>query len=314
MNKLILTFDIEDFVNSNAIIALRTIVEILNKYQLRSILFITGHMAEKLSNYPELLDLLKNHEIGFHSSSHSVRPTIPEYTDLENYNDAYSISLERETAHINPLTGEINGEGGIYFLQDLFHPKKIEAFRAPGMSWNPPHLEALVDLGIKFDFSANITTSIPVHYKGVTFYPYTFTQQWEGVRLDYQSLLSAILRRKVSVFDCHPTLYVNHNMWDYSYYNGNPQTLIRAHERTLKEARLLFRKFELLLKQITFLQRARLIEVDVKFNTKPRDLIISKNEVQNYYETSVRWPIKYFNYIPIFTRTHFYEFFKAACC
>ena len=159
MHKLILTFDIEDFINPNAINALCTLLEMLNKYKLKGIFFITGHMAEKLSNFPNILDKIKNHEIGYHSSSHSVRPIIAEYTDVESYDKAYAISLERETARIDPLTGKVKGEGGIFFLQDLFHLKKIKTYRAPGMSWNPPHLEALVDLGIKFDFSSYINTS-----------------------------------------------------------------------------------------------------------------------------------------------------------
>jgi len=280
VHKLLLTFDIEDFINPNAINAIRIVLEMLKKHRLKAIFFITGHMAEKLSNFPEILDLLKNHEIGFHSSSHSVRPIIPEYTDVKSYHKAYSISLEREAAHINPLTGKIEGKGGIYFLQHLFHPKKIEAYRAPGNSWTPPHLQALADLGIKFDFSSNITTSEPVRYKGITFYPYTFTQTWEGSLSDYQYLYYAILKRKVAVFDLHPTLYVNQNVWDSIYHKGNPQTLKRVRERPLKEARSLFKKFELLLKQINLLRHAKLIEVDPKLSTPPRDLIMSKNEAQ----------------------------------
>ena len=313
MKKLILTFDIEDFINPNAIIALRTILEMLNIYRIRSILFITGHMAERLSNFPEILDLLKNHEIGFHSSSHSVRPTIPEFTDIKNYHNAYKISIERETAHINPLTGDIEGEGGIFFLKDLFHPKKIEAYRAPGMSWNPPHLEALIDLGIKYDFSSYINISEPIWYKGVTFYPYTFTQQWEGSLFDYQCLLSALMKRKVAVFDLHPTLFVNQNTWDSIYYKGNPQKLFKARKRNLKEAKSLFRKFKLLLKHITLLQRSRLIKVNPNLNTPTRDLIMCKKEVQKCYEASIGWPKKYFNYNVKYTRAHFYNFFEAAC-
>lgn len=314
IHKLLLTFDIEDFINTNAVKTLFIILEILKKYRLRAIFFITGHMAEKLNNFPEILNLLKNHEIGFHSSSHSVRPIIQEYTDVKSYHQAYSISLERETAHINPLTGKIEGKGGIDYLQDLFHPKKIEAYRAPGNSWTPPHLEALVELGIKFDFSSNITTSTPVHYRGVTFYPYTFTQQWEGSLSDYQCLLYAILKRKVSVFDLHPTLYLNQNMWDSIYYEDNPPTLLKVRERPLKEATSLFIRFELLLKQINLLRRAKLIEVNPDLSTPSRDLIMSENDVQKCYEASIQWPKKFFSYNPRFIRTHFYEFFEATRC
>lgn len=310
--KLLLSFDIEDFINPNATYALRTVLEILDKYTLKAIFFITGHMAEKLANFPEIIDQLKNHEIGFHSSGHSIRPIIAEYTDVKSYHQAHSISMEKETAHINPLTGIVEGEGGIYFLQDLFHPKKMEAFRAPGMSWTPPHLEALVDLGIKYDFSSNFSVSEPICYKRITFYPDTFIQHWSGSRYDYQCLLSAILKRKVAIFDLHPTLYVNQYMWDSIYYQGNPRTLFRSHERSFREAGSLFTRFELLLKQINLLRQAKLIEVDAELKTPSKDLIISRNDEQKCYEASMQWPQKFFNYNPRFIRAHFHEFFEAA--
>jgi hypothetical protein len=312
IHKILLTFDIEDFINAGAVKALFIILEMLKKYRLRAIFFISGCMAEKLSDFPEILDLLKNHEIGFHSSSHSVRPIIAEYADVKNYRRAYSISLERETSQINPLTGNVEREGGIYFLQDLFFPKKIEAYRAPGMSWTPPHLEALVDLGIKFDFSSNITSE-PVLHRGATLYPYSFTQTWEGSIFDHENLYHAILRRKVAVFDLHPAAYVTQDMWDSIYYKGNPKALFEVRERPIEEAKSLFKKFELLLKQINLLRHARLIEVDPNPDTKPRDLITTKNQVQRCYETSIRWPKKFFNYNPRFVRGHFYEFFESVC-
>jgi len=314
MHKLILTFDIEDFINPNSMYALSTVLEMLKIYKLKTIFFITGHMAEKLSNYPEILDLLKSHEIGFHSSGHSVRPIISEYADVESYSKAYSISLERETSHINPLTGKVEGVGGLHFLQDLFHRKKIEAYRAPGMSWTPPHLEALVDLGIKFDFSSDITNSEPVCHKGVTFYPYTFTQKWEGSLSDYQCLLSAILKRKIAVFDLHPTLYVNQDMWDSIYFRGNPTTLLQVRERPRKETQSLFMRFELLLKQINFLRQTRLMDVDSNLNALSKDLILSENSVEKYYRGSMRWSKRFFNCNPRFIRAHFDEFFGAIHC
>jgi len=313
MHKLLLTFDIEDFINPNEIQALRIVLEMLKKYRLRALFFITGHVAEKLSNSQKIVNLLKNQEIGFHSSSHSVRPTIPEYADVKSYHKAYSISLERETAHIDPLTGTVEGEGGIYFLQELFHPKRIEAFRAPGMSWTPPHSEALVDLGIKYDFSSNITTSEPVDYKGITFYPYTFTQQWDGSRYDYQCLLSAILKRRIAIFDLHPTLYVNQSIWDSIYYKSNPETLFKARQRPIKEATSLFIKLDLLLKRMRLLRHAKLLEIDPSLNASTKELITNEDVVERCYETSMRWPKKLFNYSPRFIRAHFYEFFEAAC-
>jgi hypothetical protein len=308
-----LTFDIEDFVNRNELNAISTILYMLRKYRLKAIFFVTGHMAEKLVQFPEIVRLLREHEIGFHSSAHSVRPTIPEYTDLESYEKAYQASYLRESSHINPLTGAVEGEGGIRFLQDLFYPKEIKSFRAPGMSWTPPNLEALFDLGIRSDFSSSISSSEPFNYKGIKFFPYTFIQHWEGKRLDYQSLFSAILKRKIAVFDVHPTLIVNRQIWDSIYYKTNPKALLRVPERAPQEVATLFSSFETLLRQINLLRKVRLLRIDSDVTIAPaQDLILSKNEVGKMYEISMRWPKRFFDYTPKFIRGHFNEFFETA--
>lgn len=309
--RLVLTFDVEDFINPNAISALRRILEILQKHELKAIFFITGHMAEKISNYPQIIEMLRNHEIGYHSSSHSVHPTIPEYTDVKSYKKAYEISIQRETSHINPLTGKPEKEGGIHFLQNLFHPKTIQAFRTPGMCWTPPHLEALNSLGIKYDFSTNLTFSEPVLFKGIAFYPYTVIQQWNGTTYDYQCLLSSILRHKVTVFDLHPTLLVNQVEWDSIYYKGNPKTLSTVLQRPAKETALLFNKFGILIKRINILRKAKLVETDPLSNSPDKKFNIGNEQVNRCYETSMRWPRKRFNYNPKFIRNHFNEFFES---
>jgi len=310
--KFLLTFDTEDLINPNAIPALHRILEILQKYKLIAVFFITGHMAEKISDYPPIVEMLQNHEVGYHSSSHSVHPRIPEYTDVSSYRKAYEISIQRETSHINPLTGKLEREGGIYFLQDLFHPQKIRAFRAPGMCWTPPNLEALKSLGIRYDFSAYITLSEPVLFKGITFYPYTVTQQWNGTIHDYECLLSSIFRHKVTVFDLHPTLLVNKVEWDSIYYKGNPETLSPVPQKPTKEVALLFSRFESLIKQISFLRKAKLIETDPLLNGQVKKLNIDEEQVSMCYEKSMKWSRERFNYNPKFIRNHFYEFFELC--
>jgi hypothetical protein len=93
---------------------------ILENHGLNALFFISGHMAEKLSLFPSTVSLLNKHQIGYHSSSHSVHPTIFEFTDIEDYDEAYRASLERETAHINPL---LKGRAGFDRFK-IFFPKK----------------------------------------------------------------------------------------------------------------------------------------------------------------------------------------------
>lgn len=265
-------------------------------------------MAEKLSNFPQILDLLGDHEIGYHSSSHSVRPTIFEYTDVKNYEAAYLTSMERETAHINPLTGEIEGEGGILFLRDIFPNKNILSFRAPGCCWSPPHLESLVKLGIKFDFSANISPW-PVYFKGITFYPYPVILGRFHPSV-YSETLSSILKNEVTVLFAHPFLFVNRIAWDTIYHKGNPEKLFKVPQRSREETEFMFLKFELLLKQIKLFQRTKLLQATPYLRRSRKDLKITKIGIQKCCETSMTWPIKVFDYQPTFLRSHFFNYFR----
>jgi hypothetical protein len=314
LKKLILTFDVEDFINGNENSALYSMLKILADHHLRALFFITGHVAEKLSAFPKIIYLLEDHEIGFHSSGHSVHPTIPEYTDVEKYEIAYKISLERETSYINPLSGKIDGSGGIYSLQNTFKSKKIQAFRAPGMCWTPPHLEALMNIGIKFDFSSNVTYSKPVKHKGVTFYPYTFMQSWDGSLQDYECLGNSLLKRDFSIINLHPTLFVNNLEWDSIYYERNPKSLSHVPHKLPKESNFLLKNLNLLLKRVSTLQRANLLETNPDLCSATTDLKISTDQVEKVYSWSMRWPRNRFHYKPVFIRHHFHQFFESAIC
>jgi len=305
--KLFLTFDVEDFISRNSIFILDKILEALKNRDLKALFFITGHMAEKLRDFPQTVDLLSEHQIGYHSSSHSVHPTIFEFTDVDDYRKAYEVSLERETSHINPLTGKIEGRAGIYALREIFPKKQITAFRAPGNCWSPPHEEALKSLGIYYDFSANISKK-PVNFKGITFYPYPLFGHLEGISADNRTLLLS-LRHEVSVINIHPSLLVNQREWDAIYYKLNPSKLIEPPTKSSTQIRSLLKEFNLLLKEISYLQKIKLIEVTPQLKKAETELAPSKDKVEKYYQTSIRWALKQ-GYKPKYIRQHFLKFFE----
>jgi len=311
MHELLLTFDTEDFISNRSIQCLRLLLERLKNYNLNALFFISGYMAEKLANYPTIVDLLEEHEIGYHSSSHSVHPTIFEFTDVESYENAYQASLTRETSHINPLTGEIEGKGGIFALRYLYPKKKIVSYRAPGFCWSPPHTEALRDLGIKFDFSTNIS-SAPVYHKGLTFYPYPTIYDWQGKLSDYRLFWTSILKKEIVVALFHPDFFVNQDNWDSIYWNKQPKQLNPPRARRICEFKALFRSFDLFLKQIKHIEKMNLLDVKLNLITSEKKLDITKNYVEKIYEHSVRWPKQFFNYTPMYLRNHFFRFFEFS--
>jgi hypothetical protein len=311
-----LTFDTEDFISKNSIQGLLRILDLLKKYELKSIFFITGHMIERLSYSPLAIDLLGDHEIGYHSSSHSVHPTIFEFTDVESYKGAYQNSLIRETAHINPLTGKVEGVGGIIALKSFFPQKKIVAFRAPGYCWTPPHLEALKDLGIVFDFSTRLSSN-PISYKGITFYPFTVLSNWQGGIQEQSYLQRLIMKHKTSVLTIHPSSMINQLSWDSIYYPSfskskkNPPNLTQLPPRTPAEIASIFYKFELLLKHLKMLQKINFIKVTPELKIAKKTLNPTLPEALISYRKSLEWA-EGFEYKPTFLCNHFTAFFDVV--
>lgn len=303
--EVFLTFDVEDFTHEGAIACLSWILKSMRKYGLRGLFFITGSMAEKIANYREVLDLLMAHEIGYHSSSHSVTPAIFEYTDIESYKQAVKISLRRETSQIDPIMGTIDGKGGILFLRELFPKKRIVSYRAPQLCWTPPHLEALSMLGFKFDFSADIS-SVPVFYKGITFYPYPI---WMDT-LKPRFIPLTILRKRVTVMSFHPHHFM-YPRWDHFYVpQKKPQKLSRASAYNPKIVEIKFLMLESLFMQIKTLQKTGIIRITPSLRESKISLNPTEICVQKIFDASMKLPRRLFGYEPKFLFSHFYNYFS----
>jgi hypothetical protein len=309
MRKIFLTFDIEDFISDNSIQILHEILTRLNNHELEAMFFLTGHMAEKLQAFPKTVDMLAEHQIGYHSSSHSVHPTIFEFTDIPSYEEAYKVSLERETRHINPLTGDLGGKGGILALRRLFKKKQICAYRAPGHCWVPPHLEALRTLGVNFDFSANISRET-LDYKGLTFYPHEVIGQWEGRLFEYWVTVLSFLRNELTIISLHPSLLANLREWDVIYQTSNPPILTPPPMRNPREVRKLLRNLDLLFKQISTIQKKHLVDTTFNLKSPEKALDVKQLDIVRCYQNSMKWAFKK-NYRTKFLFKHFLKFFDA---
>ena len=315
MHSFFLTFDTEDFISENSVSGLHQILELLKKHELIGLFFITGSMAEKLSAFPDTTELLSEHQIGYHSSSHSVHPTLFEFTDVESYEVAYQNSLIRETAHVNVLTGEMEGSGGIHALKTLFPKRQIVAFRAPGYCWTPPHLDAMKTLGINYDFSTNISID-PISYRGITFYPYTILEtNWEGGLREHSLLERFSLKREISVLTIHPSTLVNKLDWDLIYYHKhnnfdlNPTNLAQPPPRSPEDINSKYRSFDLLLRHLATLQKLHILKITPELKTTNRLLYPTSVDVEKCYKLSIKWA-EGFGYKPRFIYNHFIQFFE----
>jgi Polysaccharide deacetylase len=315
LHSFFLTFDTEDFISENSVSGLNNILELLKKHELPGLFFITGSMAEKLSDFPLTVDLLSENQIGYHSSSHSIHPTLFEFTDVKSYDEAYQTSLIRETAHINPFTGEMDGPGGIHALQNIFPKKQIVAFRAPGYCWTPPHLDALKTLGITYDFSTNISFD-PISFHGITFYPFTIlVTNWQGGIREHFLIQQLTLKREVSVLTIHPSTMINKLDWDLVYYPGdnnfknNPTNLKQPPSRSPSEIASKFHNFDLLLKHLATLQKIHLLKITPELKGTDKSLCPSSTDIEKCYKFSVKWA-EGFGYKPKYIYSHFIRYFE----
>jgi hypothetical protein len=312
LRELYLTFDIEDVISCNSVEAIETILKKLNSHNLNGLFFITGHMAEKLADFPEVVALLNEHQIGYHSSSHTVHPTIFEFSDIPDYQEIYKRSLQRESSHINPLTGKIEGPGGIISLRSLFPKKEIVAFRAPGYCWHPAHLEALKTLGIEFDFSANIAP-YPVKFKKLIFYPFPILpSNWLGTGYNYRLLLRKMLIHQTTILTIHPSDMVNDQFWDSIYSTSNPPTLTPPPTMDSAKSLAYFEKFDLLLQRIKWLNTIGLLDITPLPKKNHKKLNPSYETVNKCYRRSLEWA-HYLKYEPRYFEKHFFEFFGVNC-
>jgi len=293
--RILLTFDVEDFVNPRSMWSLSYILSLLERYRLKGLFFITGHMAEKIKEYPEIIEGLEHQIIGYHSSSHTIRPGILEYCDVESYEEAVEISLRRETSHIDPLTGMEQGIGGLRVLSEVFPEKRIISFRAPCCAWAPPHLEALRKLGIDFDFSTYIS-SVPFKHGGMTFFPsplWATYQVWSyygmiryGMDV-YLNLLRRVLKNKIVVLAGHPCQFVNAVWWDSIYRNQRFGRIRCVEELPIRTTERSLYMFGLLLRGLARLHRKGLIRIMSSFQESNGKLSLDRRRVSTLYSENL---------------------------
>lgn len=310
VSKIYFTFDCEDFINDRSLYALQRILELLHGHNIRGLFFITGHVAERLGNTHGVLDLLEEQTIGYHSTSHSVRPTIIEYTDVDEYDYARKISLERETKHINPITGNVEGKGGILLLKDLFPKHNITSYRAPGFAYSPPHIEALTELGIKCDFSTRLSKRA-IYFKNITFYPYPIVIDY--VRpTSYVRIMNALRRSYPIIFDFHPNYLVNDGYWDSVYFSGNPDKLFETKPKKRNEVETHFKRLESFFKKMCYFESLGMLEIEPSLGLGDTKQNFKTENILEEYQRSVKWVKEYLGYNPSHVYSHFLKYFEVS--
>ncbi|MGD0028168.1 MAG: polysaccharide deacetylase family protein [Candidatus Bathyarchaeia archaeon] len=322
--QVFLTFDVEgpapheDVLDQRTQFIIMVILRKLRRNRLRGLFFLPGSVACAVQKHPELLEALQSHEIGYHSSTHSTRPLIFEFTDIPDYNAAIAVSIEKETQlSRSSVAKNVQGKGLLAF-QEMLPEWNIVSFRAPFMCWSPPHLEALQSLGISYDFSSSVTDR-PFYYRGVMFYPPPMPLDgipnmvgfWgESASNPHKGAfklnltLSRILRGSCTVLSLHPARLVFKTRRNYLKKDS------KNIERGSLDVAIRLCVIELLFRQLNILQRMKLIEVTPSLKIEKET--IPEFDPRMTYNRSVYAARKLFRYNPRFLYSHFKKFFDLS--
>ena len=87
MTNVIFSFDTEDIINERGADGILRCARILREEGVRGCFNIIGLLPNALKKWgrDDIIHELEWHEIDFHSHSHSIHPTINEYTDKADY-------------------------------------------------------------------------------------------------------------------------------------------------------------------------------------------------------------------------------------
>ena len=112
MTKLIFSFDTEDYINPEGADGILATAQLLRANGIKGCFNMVGRMALQLREWgrQDVIDELKNyHEISYHSTSHSMHPTINEYTDFCDIRMALKLFKQDEAR-------------GIQMVKDVYEP------------------------------------------------------------------------------------------------------------------------------------------------------------------------------------------------
>lgn len=208
MTELIFSFDTEDFTSNRAADAIKREAEIFREEGVRGCFCIVGLLADQLKAWgrDDVISELRHHEIATHSLSHSMHPLINEYTDTENFSEAFDRAVSEERLAIQKIR-EVTGAD------------KIFAAVPPGNQKSYAAMYAYASLGIPIyaDTFSDTADGRGAYYCNL--YNISYTASMEGAfmnggeaEIDRLLDLAASCRR--AIIYTHPNIAIFDGWWD----------------------------------------------------------------------------------------------------
>lgn len=215
MTDIIFSFDTEDFTSSVAADAIIREAEILNEEGIRGCFCMVGLLAKQLENWgrTDVIEALKLHEISSHSYGHSLHPTINEYTDIYDFEEAKNLVIKQETEAIDMIKHATGIE-------------KIYAACPPGNQKSYVAMYAYSDMGIPIytDTYCDTDDGQGVYYCNIYNVLYTYCMEQSFFTCDEEhlkNLADEFAKNNRVVIYTHPNFSMFSEFWDRLNYDGS---------------------------------------------------------------------------------------------
>ncbi|RLI12544.1 hypothetical protein DRO35_02840 [Candidatus Bathyarchaeota archaeon] len=258
-----LLFDVEDLVTPESDNIVKWLAEILTDEEVEGTFLVVAEKARLLErrNRIDVLEALRKHDIGSHSNTHSIHPTISEYLENKRWEEGVKEVYRRELL-------------GFKDLERIFK-KKIWCLGRPGGSYAPQLAYVLGKLGKAYVYCP---VMLPNHNVAWFCGALTFARWFGGFDQTYAdtekfneilSRLDRFIKNEhakgtdwVGIFCCHPTMVRAYEFWDAINFakGANPprERWKRPKMRTGREMEIARRNFRRLVK---FLKENPLVQI-----------------------------------------------------
>ncbi|MFQ6079905.1 MAG: hypothetical protein ACE5NJ_12350, partial [Thermodesulfobacteriota bacterium] len=220
MAQVIFSFDTEDFITSEADDAVLKWAQMLTRHGVKGCFCLVGERARALRRRgrTDVIQALKQHEIGYHSDTHSLHPLMAEYLEGMDWDDGVVEVTRREAKGIEGVA-EVFGQFPTAFIR-------------PGNDWAPQVLRAMDLLGIHVYGDANFEmpdgnlmwycNSLLVKYHLAFDTYFDVEERLPKMKEDFDRLLGE-RKDKVIVIFTHPCRLMTERFWDELFVDGrNP--------------------------------------------------------------------------------------------
>ena len=214
--KIMFCFDTEDFTTIESTEAAAHVAEILEEAGCRGSFMTVGRVAQELIRNKrfDLLETLEKHEINFHTKDHSVHPTLIEYTDVKDFNQAAGRLLKEECE-------------GLGMVKAVFGNENFYAAVPPGPSRSYAAMIIYSELGIPVYADSILSSADGKDIFYCNSLQLDYTIWFEGDLFDKDTGDDKIIdelkdklatRQKAIIYD-HPNRFHFYQFWDAENYD-----------------------------------------------------------------------------------------------